>query len=444
MHVFPQLRKLEQKYSKELAVVGVHSAKFSSERDTDNLRKAVLRYEVGHPVVNDAGFAVWREYGCRAWPTLVFIDPQGRIIGKHEGEIAFDEFDLLFAQMVLEFDEKGLMDHTPLTHRLEVEDSPGLSFPGKVLADEASARLFISDSSSNRIVAATLDGEVRQVIGSGEPGLGDGDFQIARFNHPQGLALDGQVLYVADTENHAIRRVDLDTGTVQTIAGTGQQARGYSQGGDGLLVELSSPWDLALYDGTVYIAMAGTHQLWALDLKDRQARPYAGTGREAPDDGPLLAASLDQPTGITTDGSRLCFADSEASAVRYADLNSDGRVGTIVGQDLFVFGDVDGTGDEVRLQHVQGITYHDGLLYIADTYNNKVKKVFPNTRSVISFLGTGQPGLADGPAFEAQFHEPSGVSVAAGKLYIADTNNHAIRVADLETGQVSTLELRGL
>ena len=444
MHVFPQLRKLENKYRGELAVIGIHSAKFTSERDTDNLRKAVLRYELGHPVVNDGQFVVWRSYGCRAWPTLMFLDPQGMVIGKHEGEISFDQFDMLLGQMVREFDEKGLIDRTPLNHRLEVEEAAGLSFPGKILADEASGRLFIGDSNHNRIVVTTLEGEVTHTIGSGEPGWGDGDFQISRFDHPQGMALEGESLYVADTENHAIRLVDLASGTVQTVAGTGQQARGSSESGPALYVELSSPWDLTLHDGALYIAMAGTHQLWALDLKEKQVRPHAGTGREAPDDGPLLTASLDQPSGITSDGTRLYFADSEASAVRYADLDTNGRVGTIVGLDLFVFGDVDGIGDDVRLQHVQGVTYHDGLLYIADTYNNKVKKLFPNTRSVLSFLGSGQPGHQDGPPYEAQFHEPSGVSVAAGKLYIADTNNHAIRVADLESGEVSTLELRGL
>ena len=211
------------------------------------------------------------------------------------------------------------------------------------------------------------------------------------------MALDGESLYVADTDNHTIRLVDLARGTVETVAGTGQQARGYSQNGNALSMELSSPWDLTLHDGTLYIAMAGVHQLWALHLKEREVRPYAGNGREAPDDGPLLTASLDQPSGITSDGNRLYFADSEASAVRYADLDPNGRVGTIVGQNLFVFGDVNGIGDDVRLQHVQGVTYHDGVLYIADTYNNKVKKVFPNTRSVLSFLGSGQPGHQDGP-----------------------------------------------
>ena len=448
MHVFPQLRKLEGKYKTGLVVVGVHSAKFTSEKDTGNLRKAVLRYELRHPVINDRDFTVWQQYSCRAWPTLVFIDSQGRIIGKHEGEITFEEFDPIIGGMVEEFDGHGLVDRTPIGLGIEEDRQSLLSFPGKALADEASGRLFISDSNHNRIIVATPEGEVMQVVGSGVAGLEDGDSQTSRFDHPQGVALahadEGDVLYVADTESHAIRRVDLAAGSVETVAGTGRQARGFGQGGYALSSDLSSPWDLAIHDGALYIAMAGVHQIWALDLKEKRVRPYAGNGRESPVDGPLLSASLDQPSGITSGGDKLYFSDSEASAIRSADLRGDGRVSTIVGRDLFVFGDVDGVGDSVRLQHPLGICFHDGVLYIADTYNNKIKRVFPQTRSALTFLGAGEPGHRDGAGSQALFHEPGDVSIADGKLYVADTNNHAIRIADMDTGKVSTLELRGL
>jgi len=148
MHVFPQLRKLEHKYSNELAVIGVHSAKFPSERLTENLRMAVMRFELKHPVINDSNFRVWGQWGCRAWPTLMFIDPQGRVVGKHEGEITFDDFDRLIGDMVQEFDGKGLLNRTPLVLKTEKDVTAALSFPGKVLADGASQRLFIADSSA--------------------------------------------------------------------------------------------------------------------------------------------------------------------------------------------------------------------------------------------------------------------------------------------------------
>ena len=444
MHIFPQLRKLEKKYSNELAVVGVHSAKFPNEKASENLLNAVQRYELEHPVINDVDMEVARAYQFRAWPTLWFIDPQGKLIGKHEGELPHEAFDNLLAQMIAEFDAAGVMDRTALGLTPGRRANTTLFFPGKVLADASSDRLFIADSNHNRIVITSLTGAAKDTVGSGEEGMADGDFDSAVLNHPQGMALEGDTLYVADTENHAIRKVDLVDRTVETVAGNGNQ--GFMRQGRGLGrdVELSSPWDLAFHDGTLYIAMAGTHQLWSMTLADGMVGVFAGTGQESLTDGPLASATLAQPSGITTDGVKLYFADSETSSIRSAGLDQAGRVQTILGLDLFVFGDVDGADHRVRLQHPIGITNFDGTLYVADTYNHKIKRVLPATRSAFTLLGTGEAGHQDGPGDQARFSEPSGLSISGGKIYIADTNNHVIRVADLESGEVSTLELTGM
>ncbi len=446
MHVLPDLKKLEHKYRNELVVIGVHSAKFTTEKETENIRQAILRYEIEHPVVNDKDMVIWQEYTARAWPTVYLIDPLGKVIGYASGEGIYEPFDQLIGKVIQEFDKRGLINREPIQFNLERGRVPAsiLSFPGKVLADEASKRLFIADSNHNRIVVTTLDGEVQEVIGKGEIGLDDGKFETATFNHPQGMALDGQTLYVADTENHALRRVDLVKRTVTTIAGTGEQSRQFNASGVGTNVELNSPWDVVAHSGYLYIAMAGPHQLWKMNLESGEIGPYAGSGREARIDGPLSQAALAQPSGLTTDGRRLYFADSEVSSIRSADLNPDGRVETIVGEDLFEFGDRDGTGSQVRLQHPLGVVYDNGILYVADTYNNKIKKVVPQTKSAVTLLGTGRAGLLDGDGKSAEFDEPAGVSIAAGKLYIADTNNHVIRVADLTTKKVATLQLRGI
>ena len=459
MHIFPQLRKLERKYASELVVVGVHSAKFPTEKETDSLVSAVRRCELEHPVINDAEFRVWQQYSCRAWPTLMFIDPRGNVIGKHEGELTFEQFDQLMGGMVAEFDELGILQRSPLPTTPPRGPESDLSFPGKVLADEAGGRLFIADTNHNRVVVSSFDGEVRQVIGTGEEAFIDGPLALSAFNHPQGMAIDGDVLYVADTENHAIRRVDLQSGNVETIAGTGEQ--GYERNGRraGLSYPLSSPWDVVLHGGVLYIAMAGIHQLWSLELDTGMVGPYAGSGREAITDGPLATSALAQPSGITvgndgSGGERLFFADSETSSIRNCDLppfnsppqegSSGGAVRTLIGLGLFEFGDVDGEDFRVRMQHPIGITHHEGVLYVADTYNHKIKRVLPKTRSAFTLAGAGSPGHVDGPFAQARFSEPSGLSIAAGKMYIADTNNHSIRVADMETGEVATLELEGL
>ena len=449
MHLFPQLRKVEAQFERELVVIGVHAGKFHAERETANIRQAVMRLELEHPVVNDRQFRVWRSYGVNAWPTLVFLDPEGRAVEQHAGEAPAESLAEVVGGLVREFDAQGKIDRTPLPVRLERGQEPGrsLAFPAKVLA-VPDGPLFISDSGHNRVLMVRLSddglrGHVEAVIGHGTAGLADGSFGEAAFHRPHGLALaGGHLLYVADTENHAIRQVNLLRGAVSTVAGTGEQARRMMASGPGDRVALNSPWDLLAHDGRLYIAMAGSHQLWQMDLASLQARPFAGTGAEALGDGQLLSAVLAQPSGLTTDGERVYLADSESSAIRWAEFEPRrGRVGTVVGTGLFDFGDKDGVGNEVRLQHPLGVAWLGGFLYVADTYNNRVKRLDPVTRSSQVFVGSGTAELRDGDP--AAFYEPGGISAAGGRLYVADTNNHRVRIIDVETRQVNTLALEG-
>jgi sugar lactone lactonase YvrE len=446
VHNLPRLRKLERKWSRELVVIGVHSPKFMHEQDPDAVRQAVLRLDVGHPVVNDRDFRLFQAYAARAWPTLMFVDPAGKVIGKHEGEFPLEPFDQLIGDMVQEFELRGLLDRRPLalTTEARAADTP-LRFPGKVLADERSHRLVIADTGHHRVVLADLDGAVHDVIGNGLAGFDDGAHDVASFRQPQGLALDKDHLYVADTDSHAIRRVDVARGRVTTVAGTGAQLMGERTGGPARRTALGSPWDLAILDGTLHVAMAGTHQLWAMALGGDTIAPHTGNGREALVDGPRESASMNQPSGLTHDGTELYVADSEASAIRAVNPGPGGEIRTIIGEGLFEFGDRDGVGPaEVRLQHPIGLVWHDGFVWIADTYNHKLKRLDPRAGECRTVFGTGRPGLADGRADQACFSEPSGISAAGGRLYVADTNNHVIRVADLASGRVTTLVLRGL
>lgn len=440
--MLPQLAEVEHHFQDELVVIGVHSAKFPGEKPDPSLRNAVLRYELDHPVVNDVNMEIWESYSVRAWPTLMFLDPQGRVIGKHEGEATADALIDAMGDLIRQYDEQGQIDRAPLSAIQPMEQpATSLVFPGKVLADAAGSRLFVSDSGHHRIVITGLDGGNPVTIGSGEIGLVDGSFDEARFHHPEGLALDGDILYVADTKNHAIRRVDLNARTVSTIAGTGEAGMGFADAGPARSVDLRSPWDIALVGQTLYIAMAGMHQLWALDLDSGMLRPYAGGGREGIRDGDFERAWLAQPSGIAEMDGKLYFVDSETSSVRWAGLPPRDDVDTIVGIGLFAFGDVDGRTREVRLQHPMGLAAGDGVIYVTDSYNHKIKRVYPEDRRSETWLGDGTAGDQDGVEEEARFFEPAGASLANGKLYIADTDNHAIRVADLETGQVTTLTI---
>jgi thiol-disulfide isomerase/thioredoxin len=451
IHTLPDLARLEKKYANELVVVGIHSPKFDNERSSESIRKAILRYEINHPVVNDADRKIWDTYGPEAWPTLFLIDPEGRVVGKASGEGLFEVLDEHIGKLVKQYKEKKTLDDKPrkfeLARSSENGESP-LFFPGKVLADGPGKRLFIADSTHHRVVVTDLDGNKIAVAGVGTPGLKDGPFDKAQFDDPQGLAVHGQTVYVADRKNHCIRELDLAAKTVKTIAGTGEQGHDREDGGPALKVGLNSPWDLLLKDDTLYVAMAGHHQIWALDLKKGELRVHAGSGAERLRDGPLVGpqgnrfrgSAFAQPSGLTSDGTTLFVADSEVSGVRALPLAGRGEVRTLVGQDLFEFGDVDGVGDDVRLQHALGVVYVDGKLYVADTYNSKVKVLDPQSRECKTFLGGEPRGWLGQPLF----NEPGGISYADGKLYLADTNAHRIRVVDLKTKAVSTLKLKGV
>lgn len=439
MHVLPELDALEKAFPTELVVIGVHSAKFPNEREGENVRKAILRHRLAHPVVNDEQFIIWRSYAIRAWPTLVLIDPEGYIVAVLSGEGHGTHLRTLIAELIQEHRQKGTFKEDPV--HFHPDQMPGLplAFPAKVLTDVGTNSLFIADTGHHRIVISEIDGKIVHLAGTGEPGATDGAFEQATFCSPHGLALVNNFLYVADTENHLIRRLDLGTRTVETIAGNGRQGSAIRGRGAARQMSLNSPWDLCVADGRLYVAMAGCHQIWVMDLTTMEMELFAGTGREQIFDGPRLEGALAQPSGLTTDGQSLYVADSEVSAVRAIDLHDPGWLRTLVGKGPFIFGDRDGIGDEVRLQHPLGVSWAGGHVYVADTYNHKVKILYPTMRAVKTLFGTGRTGERDGR--DAEFSEPGGLSAVPGWIYIADTNNHRICVANLTTGEVTTLDI---
>ncbi|MBI3830313.1 MAG: redoxin domain-containing protein [Planctomycetes bacterium] len=440
MHVIPDLKRLEKKYEKELVVIGVHSAKFSNEKGLANIRNAALRYGLEHPVLNDNDLTAWKRYGVKAWPTLLLIDPTGKIVGKVEGEGHYETLEAYVDGIVKFYDPQKLIDRTKVIGKPEQLEKSALRYPGKVCAQAKPERIFISDTNHNRLLVCGADGKVSDVIGAGSIGRADGAYDAAQFHRPEGLAVLGDALYVADTENHLIRKVDLAKKTVETLAGNGE-VKFNAKKGPAKQTPLNSPWDVAIApDGnTLYIAMAGNHAIWSVDLKDGTVGRLAGTGREDIRDGEFGTSNFAQPSGLWLDGDNLYVADAESSGVRLLDLKEQ-MVTTLVGTGLFEFGDKDGVGDDVLIQHCLSILLHNGKLFLTDTYNHKLKQLDPKTRECKTYLGDGQPGKVDGGA--PRFYEPGGQAILGEKLYVADTNNHAIRVVDLKTKQVSTLEIK--
>uniref|UniRef100_A0A3P9QH19 NHL repeat-containing protein 2 n=2 Tax=Poecilia reticulata TaxID=8081 RepID=A0A3P9QH19_POERE len=475
MHILPDLHQLEKRHSVEdgLVIVGVHSAKFPNEKVLDNIQSAVLRYDICHPVVNDNEATLWHELEVSCWPTLVLLGPRGNLLFSLVGE-GHSERLTLFADGALRYyREQGQLKTHSVGIKLYRDSLPPsiLSFPGKVAVDQGNKRLAIADTGHHRIVViSSATGEQLHVVGGPERGRQDGDLSEASFNSPQGVAIKGDVVYVADTENHLIRKVDLVQGRVSTLAGVGTQGTDKEGGAMGPQQPISSPWDVTLgtaggaEDNVLWIAMAGTHQIWALFLEDGKLPKggdskagtcvrWAGSGSEENRNNAYPhKASFAQPSGLALAAeepwSCLYVADSESSSIRTLALK-DGAVKHLVGGErdplnLFAFGDVDGKGVDAKLQHPLGVAWsaEQSRLYVADSYNHKIKVVDPKTKQCTTLAGTGEAGDALGPQFtKTCFNEPGGICISGKLLYVADTNNHKIKVLNLDSNSVSLLHI---
>ncbi|HIK14111.1 MAG TPA: redoxin domain-containing protein [Leptolyngbyaceae cyanobacterium M33_DOE_097] len=449
LHVIPDLHYLAEQYTEHLTIIGVHTAKFDHEQNLDSIRQAILRYGITHPVVVDRDRTLWDQYAIRAYPTFVLIDPQGYIVSSVSGEGRRFVLDRLIQHLISEHAGKGTLSPSSIREIVPPQPSlTALAFPGKILADEPSDTLFIADTGHHRIIMTTLAGTLKATIGNGLTGWQDGDWNSTQFASPQGMALDSSrnLLYVADAGNHRIRQIDLSQQVVTTLAGNGLQSRSlFPYGGKALDIELNSPWDLTLLGNQLYIAMAGSHQIWVMDLAERRLQTLIGTGAEFCVDGTPDVAAFAQPHGLTTDRLELFVADSETSTIRAITLSEPPIARTVCGQgELYVFGDRDGIGSSVQLQHCAGVVATQGKVFIADTYNHKIKHVNPVTGECHTLAGTGTAGAQDGAGAIAQFSEPSGLAYAHHQLYVADTNNHAIRCIDLDSLTVTILSIPSL
>lgn len=415
LHVLDELRGLEERHRDTLVVVGVHSPKFVHEAEHGAVADAVERYGVAHPVLDDPELATWKQYAVRAWPTLVVIDPEGYVVAQHAGEGHVHAIERLVTELEAEHGAKGTLRRGDGPYVAPEPEPTALRFPGRALVLPGGTFL-VSDTTRHQLVELAEDGEtVLRRIGSGERGFADGGPGEASFNEPQGLALlDDAGVVVADTVNHALRRLDLGSGAVTTLAGTGRQWwQGSPTSGPARETDLSSPWDVAVFDGRVWIAMAGVHQLWAYDPADETVRVAAGTANEGLVDGPVAEAWFAQPSGlaVSADGERLWVADSETSALRWVDRA--GLVHTAVGTGLFDFGHRDGPAGQALFQHPLGVTVlPDGSVAVSDTYNHALRRYDPATGGV-STLAT-------------DLREPSDAVLVGDDLVVVESARHRL------------------
>jgi thiol-disulfide isomerase/thioredoxin len=423
LHVLDELRPLEEKYGDVLVIIGVHSPKFVHEQDHSALAAAVERYGVDHPVIDDADMYLWQQYAAKAWPTLSVIDPTGYLVASMAGEGHAEGLSRLIGELIAKHTADGTLHRGDGPYVPPAPADTLLRFPGKAI-ELPGGNLLVSDTARHSVVELTPDGEtlVRR-FGSGDRG--------APFSEPQGLLLlpasvatrVGYDVVVADTVNHQLRGLKLDTGEITVVAGSGNPWRSAVEGVQpALAADMSSPWDVAWYADKVIIAMAGIHELWWFAPDTATVGVYAGTTVESLRDGPIPDVWMAQPSGLSVGGDRLWIADSETSALRYIEA---GVLHTAVGQGLFDFGHVDGPAKEALFQHPLGVAaLPDGSVLVADTYNGAVRRYDP----VADEVSTVDSGL----------REPSDILVtSSGDIFVVESGAH--RLTRLAPGAVQVV-----
>lgn len=423
----PTLAALQARFADQpFTVVGVVTGKFDAEHDAGLAQAALARAGVAFPLVMDPDYFLWSSYGAKGWPTLALIDPEGFVVAMEGGEPEPRVLEFAIDNLLKDGARRGVLAKAPPAWKdAPLPAPPGpLAFPTKVAALEG-GRFAVADTGHHRVLVFGAKGELLHVVGSGLRGLADGALAEAAFDGPEGLAAQGEVLFVADAGNHVVRKVDLAAGRVGTVAGIGELGRGQRElKGPGVTTALRSPWDVAVSGDWLFIAMAGSNQVWRLSLSTGNVEPWLGTGEEDFVDGAATAAKLARPSGVAVSGTSVVVADSGASAVRQAHVAS-GDVSTLAGQGLFTFGDADGAKADARLQFPLGVAALDGAVYVADTYNGKIRRLKDGAVTTVA------SGLA----------RPQGLAAVGDRLLVADTDANRLVWVDPESGALEPVAL---
>ena len=416
------------RHRERLNVVAVHVPRFDHERDPRRALKRLRGHGFQFPLGHDPNWTLWQHYGVEAWPTVVLLDGEGRVAGRLVGDGPLRELDAQVGDLVRALVPQSL-NPQPIELRRSGEPELPLRFPVGLAV--SGNYLYVADTGHNRVLECDQGGRILRQFGSGGVGFIDGPMELAAFNRPRGLAVERDLLYVADTGNHAGRRIQLRSGDIDTVFGAGRPGTsGDVRVVDPRSVTMDSPTGLALAAGKLYVATAGDNRVWSFDLGDHSLRCLAGSGRLEVADGVGAEASFAQPVDVAAVQQMVYVCEAAGSAIRAVNART-GAVQTLVGRGPWEFGAEDGARSAASLQQplALGLDPESPRLWIADSGNDRLR---------VLRLGRGEVST-----FELQrpLHGPAGLAMAPGVAWIADTDAHAVLRLDLANGDLHHIPL---
>ncbi|HEY4530818.1 MAG TPA: hypothetical protein VIG97_10925 [Luteimonas sp.] len=419
------LDHLRNRHPDRLNVVAINVPRFDHEREPRRIGKRFARNRFGFPIGHDADWVAWQHYGIEAWPTVVLLDAEGRMRERFVGDGQLREIDAAVARLQAEATPRSL-NAERIEMRRGGEPMLPLRFPAGLAL--SGGYLYVADSGHHRVLECDLSGRVLRQFGSGGAGFIDGPMELAAFNRPQGLCVERDTLYIADTGNHAVRRIHLRTGDIDTVVGAGRPGTP-TEGpvSDPRMVALDQPRAVAasLAATSLYIATAGDNRVWRFDLSAPGIALVGGSGELAVADGTAAAAAFAEPSSLASVQQLVYICDSAGSAIRSANART-GVVTTLVGGDAWNHGKADGARSEARLQQPQAIALDQTspVLWIADSGNDCLRALR---------LGGGELTTVQLPQ---RLHAPSALAASDGAVWIADTDAHAVLRYDTRDGSL--------
>ena len=435
-----KLKELDERYPNSFAIIGVHIPVFQNEKNLNILKKAILKYDITYPVINDSNFDLASKYKIDKSSSILIFNINGKLKKSFNNKDAVKNSIELATKLYFK-NKFSLSSHQiPIVLEKNSSVSNILSSPSKIIyvpnfsfKERVTPAMIVANSGHNSIVVANLSGEIILKVGNGYRGFVDDDFANSRFYDPQSIAYNDSKIYVADTGNNALRVIDLENNIVKTLIGTGVRGDIFTNkkiDTAGSNINLSLPNDLEFYPDKSVLAIsnAGSGQILAYEIKNKKLLVLAGNGELEEQDGIYPKNSFKQINDMAVDGDKLYILDGLTSSIRM--LNRDGGLKTLYKGDA--------QANINKLQNPRAIIVDETGIYISDSLNHSIKKFDYNSLQITKLFG-GERGDKIGDT--TSFDEPNGIFSIIDKFFISDSSNNRIIEVNRANGKSKLIDI---